>query len=450
MIPQILVLVCYLVISNGERSVDKVLNEGERFNLTAVLQPKGPQVKLCRVTLDAVGDAMQAHHFIWIGDGGCWPHIQEDGSFRGESQHQGYFPEEGQLFRGESHLQRYKRKLCPFFTESEDHKFNRKVLYRFASLSDLWHKGINPGHAPFAISDLAKSCIYDQTDAVKTMMNAMRVKTIEPTRFCDIMLSFPLMFDAFGFDDGGITVERRSFSVFSYQGEYLSPIRANIRRGWNEWNYLNEVCTQDLGDQQMGRIVVRALLPTFYRYVSLETRSIYATSIKGISAFTTSVTSPFSRSNFKDQLRRTCFALANLPEFVDLLSLKNVQDEGLLSSSALNRDRTQCSRISTCNYGPEKMGVCDQCLNPKKPCLMNRAIRCSEDDGAGSCASMNKEKCGPPKTCTCYEAVHTTLTSEFESAMKYGAEKCMEWTKRANDAPQNGVEPSLSSVKAHK
>jgi len=145
------------------------------------------------------------HAYVNLGDGGCWKHLEDDGRFKSTTDREEYLS-----------------KWCPFPQDTRTDRARRQTMI------DLRSQGI--GRGPLGVA----KCLGSKRNAT-----------------CDTVMAIPLMFEAIGFNGG--------------QG------RGGLYEESKSAEALEKECygfqTADIGPASFARLVLRAVLPTYYRHV---------------------------------------------------------------------------------------------------------------------------------------------------------------------------------------
>eukprot|EP00928_Gymnodinium_smaydae_P062480 TRINITY_DN46333_c0_g1_i1.p1 TRINITY_DN46333_c0_g1~~TRINITY_DN46333_c0_g1_i1.p1 ORF type:complete len:382 (+),score=29.80 TRINITY_DN46333_c0_g1_i1:48-1193(+) len=331
--------------------------------------------------------------YVNLGDGGCFQHLNYDGSF---------------INGGED---TYRSKFCPF--AGQENKARRELL--------MWwflRAIANASAVPFAVSDLAKSCLLGNVESLPTVYPRSNETT--PKEYCETMLSLPLMFESIGFRSVGLTMEdARAVSTGSYKGRITS--RSAIRRVGP-----NDKC-EPLIVTRHARLALRAVLPTYFLHV-------YAQSEQGLNEKVRR--SQNEQKRFKKQhwrrLAETVCKAADSPKHLDaLFSLDTLRSRNVVSTAVavLERDKGTCRTAEACNYDADQnnhVGACDQCKAKAQtyPYFCEKAGLCSAEDVPDFGCKTFKCTFHFKRSCTCYKAIGLYFTKDLKEALAAAEEAC--------------------------
>eukprot|EP00928_Gymnodinium_smaydae_P016668 TRINITY_DN16293_c0_g3_i1.p1 TRINITY_DN16293_c0_g3~~TRINITY_DN16293_c0_g3_i1.p1 ORF type:complete len:401 (-),score=18.74 TRINITY_DN16293_c0_g3_i1:284-1363(-) len=345
------------------------------------------QAKIC---------AAGPHTYVNIGDGGCFQYLDQDGHFIGGDQSRAL----------------YTSSHCPFAGADLSHRRSLLVNWYLQALNS------SRGTVPFAVNDLAMSCLLG---SVQDLPEAFRrPPDVSNEVFCETMLSLPLMFKAIGFDGAGLVMEdNRTKHTFSFKGRVISS--STYRSGPDEDCDLL-LDSKRLGEPRLARLALRAVLPTYFlhRYAQSGTGMI----LKGTRAWIDPSTN-FKQSFWQTQADTACKAATSPNELDSMFSLTNLRAQTLVSSEAMARDEGRCVDLRPCNYvsdSSKHLGACDICTKKTHPWFDNATGECwSAKAPSRSRCTIEKPK---RRSCTCHKAICWYFTRDFAAAVKAAAKAC--------------------------
>jgi len=254
---------------------------------------------------------------------------------------------------------------------------------------------------------------------------------LHPQQLCSTFLQLPLMWDGIGFDQNGIIWENpRVRNVRSFFGRVVYI--GSFRRAFDHHCVDKVLGTKggDLGSALHGRMVLRALLPSYYRHV-------YAKNMVGVLKH--GVASRALEEAFRPEVMEVCGSPHS--QLDHLLSYEMLRSGHLLSSTAMARDLDRCETAWPCSY--QRMQVegklhkdmlgtpikPDSCLlcDMENSCFSNRTRACikpkrSVGKWKKACPSgytrLSQSECPNWKSCQCSRAICWYLTTDFANAMR--------------------------------
>ncbi|CAJ1436572.1 unnamed protein product [Effrenium voratum] len=220
---------------------------------------------------------------------------------------------------------------------------------------------------------------------------------LQPSELCNTFLQLPLMFDGIGFDKSGIMWENPY--VRNIQSFFGRVVHVGSFRRVFEHHCKDKILglDGDLGSSMQGRLVLRALLPSYYRHV-------YARNIVGVVRH--GVNTGLMDDAFDSEVAEVCSTPHSGLD--GLLSYQQLRAGHLLSPEAMDRDADTCHGSWPCSYGLElQPGSSDEvrttslrddpCLmcDREKPCFTNRSG--TEICTAPAISMFGWQGAGPPR-----------------------------------------------------
>lgn len=360
--------------------------------LTSDIGGTAPKVKSCRAGV---------HTYINFGDGGCFQHLDSSGAFKDSTAKTAY-----------------KKKFCPFVLPSGDSK--RMALMKWYDLS------IDSGSPPFAVNDLAMTCLLGDVDTVASRYGGNGEDSLANEQwsgedFCETMLSLPLMFEAIGFDGPGLLMEdSRTSTKWTFKGKETTVLEDT--RAGPSYGCSSTMSSRTLGPTWHGRLALRAVLPSYFlhRYAQSGKGMV----VKGVRALLRPGTR-FKSSYWTDPVEKVCEAASSPEKLEELYSFANLKAGKLISQNVMKRDAGRCGDATPCNYATDTighLGACDVCNNKKYPWF---------DEGGGECwnsQGLERKKCegssGKKRTCKCHKAICWYFTRDVGAAMRAATTAC--------------------------
>lgn len=347
-----------------------------------------------------------AHAYINLGDGGCFPLIHMNGTFKSQES-----------------FDNYTAMLCPF-AERYEHRTHRYLLYR-------WYDLATRGEPVWAVNDLAKFCLMGGPPAdlsgtafLEVMgLNEKQKSLITGEEFCGVYFSLPLMFEAIGFDGPGIMMEDAAVSTtWSFKG-VVRKVGDKRSGPWGGCNPMRPRLMggrpRVIGDRRYGRLVLRALLPTYFRY----NYAVGKTEMLLQAAESSGEKEPFFPSKFVKELQQVCSTKARGLD--TLFSYEQLRAKGLVSMQALDRYVHQCQHADPCNYDADQsrhLSPCDLCKEKKWPYFDPRNGQCWDRQD-----QQHRSRCDgafSDNTCTCHRAICWFFEKDFEATMREADNLC--------------------------
>ncbi|CAE7212333.1 CPK4, partial [Symbiodinium pilosum] len=244
---------------------------------------------------------------------------------------------------------------------------------------------------------------------------------LEPSRLCTTFLQLPLLWDGIGFDKDGIMWENSNIrNVRTFYGRVVH-VGSKRRAAAHHCTPSTVRETGDLGLARHGRLVLRALLPSYYRHV-------YARNVADVIQHGLAATK-LAHDVFSEEVSEVCRASSRWLDF--MWSHNNLRKGYLLSNVAMSRDVDSCDTSWPCHYkGLERRDSIenDGCLlcDTERPCFDSRAEEpCTSpfrfsywnaDCSRG--ARLSPAPCGWA-TCTCSRAICWYFSADFKAAMSW-------------------------------
>lgn len=345
----------------------------------------------------------QWHNFVFFTDHGCFPHVRWDGFF---------------VSSADKIL--YKNKFCPFARDDDLSQVRRSLLFWYRTLAIACFNGTiqsrwnwlptNSGFkwlteyvhkrcpmadehedkihaiaktqnyesiAPFSLSDIGHACFVGDPKKLDWRIPQLKAwlqfgisagydeAWLEPRQLCKTFLQLPVMFTSIGFDQRGLMWEDPLVrSVTTFYGVLVA--RGQLRKG--DPRYCFNDTEHDLGDASVGRLVLRAMLPTYFKHVYVSTPSELIRWALWHSGYIRS--SAFSPTKFLNQLSQVCRAASTSYEDLDNL-FGDGNRSNMFSTSVSQRDADTCNSYFPCHY---RSNVC----STSEPCFSLKRQRCSK------------------------------------------------------------------------
>jgi hypothetical protein len=288
------------------------------------------------------------------------------------------------------------------------------------------------------MSDLAMTCVlgepskfYWRREELKAWFAYSRIsgaaeddiaeverKLLAPGELCSTFLQLPLMWEWIGWDWRGLMWEDKYVrSVTSFYGKILKL--GNLRLG------ARKHCEEkSLGDAAHGRLALRALLPTYYRHVYVESSS----EVTSYGAYHTTHPSDFSSSHYAGSMSDVCRKVTGRSHqgFDDLMSFNGLELGQLRSMDTLKRDSVKCHSSTPCDYthcnlcpagapcfDPES-GLCH---SPEGGVCRGRTVMLYHKEKGPNCAQTPLKHTAKQK-CRCHKAICWYFTSDFHAALR--------------------------------
>jgi len=243
---------------------------------------------------------------------------------------------------------------------------------------------------------------------------------LEASQLCTTFLQLPLLWDGIGFDKDGIMWENNNIrNVRTFYGRVVyvgSKRRAAAHHC--ERSTLRE--TGDIGGARHARLVLRALLPTYYRHV-------YARNVANI--FYHGIATTNLDDVFATEVSEVCRTSSGWLDH--MWSHHSLRKGYLLSHDAMSRDMDSCDTSWPCHY--DRVDSTDStdegCLlcDAQRPCFHGRVEEaCTSPDFHFSrwhadCPGrqwLSPNSCSW-RECTCSRAICWYFTSDFKAAMRW-------------------------------
>jgi len=270
------------------------------------------------------------HTLIQMGDGagGCFQHLEGDGSFKSAQD-------------GSS----YASKYCPFHGGS--HQLKRKLMMMWYNITTTGNNVNGKASAnPFTVNDVARTCILEGSDAIGNSFymyfGGLTASDISKAEFCDAMLSLPAMFQAVGFDGPGLLLEdKRSVLRWTFHG--WAQHHSAVHRPDPATDCFKPKVSP------LYRLVLRALLPTYVRHVYSD--KMMQEGIKNLLHI------EWHPNNFAPQVEEVCNAARN-GDVDSVMSFGYLAGGGLVNSEVLDRDEGTCDYSIACGYASRHQDSC--------------------------------------------------------------------------------------------
>lgn len=235
-----------------------------------------------------------------------------------------------------------------------------------------------------------------------------------PMELCNTFLQLPIMWEMIGFDKRGLMWEDSIVkSVTSFYGKVYEI--GNSRKGDASHCWRRNASRQHTGHAANGRVVLRAVLPTYYAHVYVE-------SMQEVTAYGWwQETNPRKEFDVMRQpLTAVCRAAAGQShdDLDNILSIPALQWGEMHSAAALQRDTDRCHDSSPCNYN--KCNLCKR----GSPCFNPVQRRCHPANADGTCGVSSvleyREGVGVEcqgravAQCTCHKAICWYFNADFE------------------------------------
>lgn len=262
---------------------------------------------------------------------------------------------------------------------------------------------------------------YDLSFASEVDFDAL----LTPEQLCSTFLQLPLMWTSIGWDWRGLMwedTEVRGVGSFYGMHTYVSK---SFRHGETQYCEGNATTT-NVGDSSHARLVLRAILPTYYRHVYVESKvEVIQYGAWLIESGSAEFTLTRDWDPFKNHMASICTAATASYSALDgLLSQSNLREGHLLSQAALDRDSDTCTLTSQyCQYSK-----CDACSR-ESPCFNPTENKCHEAESAGRCPPSSTlqyagKQCSlqqanaVAKSCQCHKAICWFFSSDFAATLQ--------------------------------
>ncbi|CAE7268368.1 CPK1 [Symbiodinium natans] len=246
---------------------------------------------------------------------------------------------------------------------------------------------------------------------------------LEASHLCTTFLQLPLLWDGIGFDKDGIMWENKNIrNVRTFYGHVVHVGHYRRAAAHHCDSALRE--TGDIGAARHGRLVLRALLPTYYRHV--YARNVANVIQHGITA-TTKLDDVFA-AEVTEVCRTSSGWLDHMWRY------DNLRRGYLLSHDAMSRDMDTCDTSWPCHYarvGEANFAPDDGCLlcDAEHPCFQSRDEEaCTSLDytfpgwfptcSYGYGEQLSSLLCGW-EGCTCSRAICWYFSSDFKAGMRW-------------------------------